>query len=384
MRFWKYFATYSSPYLAGFSVLLAAQACGGLPAKTESIPTPVQVRTVDRPSAIGAQRYSGSIEPATRVELSFKAGGHVRSIAERVGADGRRHLLQDGDRVKKGEVLVTVKESDYQVRLDAARSSLAEARAAERQARLDHQRSAKLLATKSVSQAETDGLLARLDQAIAHVSGAEAKVREAALALEDCTVKAPIDGVILRRSIEVGTLVAAGQPAFVLADTEEVKVVFGAPDRMVEKLAIGAPMEVEVPATAAKYAGRISRIAPSADRNSRVFDVEVVIPNGEGQLRAGMVASLSIAVSSGTEPSLALPLTSILRSPSDPKGFAVYVVDGVDDHGVAQIRDVQLGEIRGNQVLVAGGLVAGERVVSMGATLLADGGAVRVIPTQEK
>lgn len=360
--------------------LTAIAACSdGTAAERTVNPTPVYVRIVAEETALASQRYSGSVEPATRVDVAFKVGGYVRSLAE---VNGR--VLQDGDRIEKGAILAIVKESDYQARLDTARSSLAEARASERQAELDYERSAKLLKSKSVSQAETDSMIVRLDVAKARVAGAMAKVREASLALEDCTVRAPMSGVILKRSVEIGSLVGTGAPAFSIADLAQVKVVFGAPDRMVEKLALGAELEVEIPAVGDRVRGKISRIAPAADRSSRVFDVETTIDNPKQLLKAGMIASLSVPASALEKPALALPLTSILRSPNDARGFAVLVVDGDKESGTARMRDVALGELLGNQVLVLSGLERGERVVSMGASLLADGTAVRIIPTTEK
>jgi RND family efflux transporter MFP subunit len=365
-------------------LLFAAPGCrSSRGAEEKAIPTPVKVRIVAEASALEAQRYSGSVEPATRVDIAFKVGGHVRALAERPGPDGRRHAIQEGDRVEKGAVLAVVKESDYQVRFESAVSSLAEAKASVRQAELDHQRSAKLLASHSVSQAETDSMSVKLDVARARLAGALSKVQEARLALEDCIVRAPIGGVVLKRSVEIGTLVGQGSPAFVLADTSNVKVVFGAPDKMVEKLSMGGQLEVEVPAISARFKATITRISPAADRSSRVFDIETTIGNPKDQLRVGMIASLSIPKKELETTSLALPLTAVLRSKTEPRGFSVFVLEGDGERGVAKSRDVSLGEVLGNQVLVRGGLARGERVISMGATELFDGAQVRVIPTKE-
>jgi multidrug efflux system membrane fusion protein len=253
-----------------------------------------------------------------------------------------------------------------------------------RQAELDYERSAKLLASNSVSRAETDTMSVRLDVARARVAGAQSRVREASLALEDTVIRAPIGGVVIKRIVEVGSLVGAGSPAFVIADTSSVKVVFGAPDRLVDELAIGAELAVEIPATGARLAAKITRIAPSADRASRVFDVEATLPNPKDTLKAGMVAALSVPEAAASAPALSLPLTAILRSKTDPRGFAVFVIDGEGERGFARSADVKLGEIVGNRVLVHEGLERGQRVVSMGAALLAEGCEVRVIPSKER
>ena len=75
-----------------------------------------------------------------------------------------------------------------------------------------------------------------------------------------------------------------------------------------------------------------------------------------------------------------VPLTAILKSPTDAEGYAVYVLEGSGDRPVAKLRDVRLGEITGNRIAVLSGLTAGERVVVTGTTIVANGDAVRVIP----
>jgi RND family efflux transporter MFP subunit len=252
--------------------------------------------------------------------------------------------------------------------------------AAQKQAELDYNRSQKLLAGNSVSKAEVDSMTARLARANAQVDGAKSSIAQAQLSLADCTLRAPMDGVILKRPIEVGSLVAPGTLAFVLADTRSVKVVFGAPDTLVEKLKLGSPLEVTLEATRGGFTGRISRIAPSADPKSRVFDVEATIPNPSDQLKVGMIASLQVPEGSISATSLALPLPAVVRSPHDPRGFAVFVVEGQAGKERARLRDVKLGPLLGNLVLVAEGLKKGERVITMGATLVTDGDAIVVVP----
>jgi multidrug efflux system membrane fusion protein len=89
-----------------------------------------------------------------------------------------------------------------------------------------------------------------------------------------------------------------------------------------------------------------------------------------------MIAKLVVPEAALETNALVLPLTAVVRSPRDPRGFSVFVVDGEK----ATLRDVKLGEVVGNAVVVSEGLKAKERVVSMGATLLTDGEPVRVIP----
>jgi multidrug efflux system membrane fusion protein len=365
------------------TALLALVALVGCASKSEAprekLVIPVRVRMVEERSQLAGARYSGSVEPRTRVDLAFKVGGYVRELAQ-VRAGSAMRSIQEGDFVSKGTVLAVVRETDYEQKVGAAQAGLAEAVAALKQAKLDYERAQRLQASNAVAAAEVETQGARVETAAARAESAKSRILEAELALGDCTMRAPIDGVLLKRPIEVGSLVAPGSLAFVIADTKSVKVLFGAPDRLVEKLKPGGTLGVTFDAVAGDFTGTISRIAPSADPKSRVFEVEATIPNPRDQLHVGMIAKLAIPEESLKGQALVLPLTSVVRSPRNARGFSVYVIDDERGKTVARLRDVKLGDVVGNAVIVSEGLQAKQRVVSMGATLLTEGEPVRVIP----
>lgn len=366
------------PLLALIAVALVACGAKGEGSKGKIL-TPVRVRTVEEQGQLAGARYSGNVEPGTRVDLAFKVGGYVRELAQvKNGATTRK--VQEGDWVTKGTVLAVVRESDYEQRVAAANAANSEAIAAQKQAQLDFDRTQKLAAGGSIAKVELDTQSARLDTATARVEGARSRIREAEISLADCTLRAPIDGVVLKRPIEVGSLVAPGSLGFVIADTKTVKVVFGAPDRLIEKLKPGGMLKVSFDSFPGEFGASITRIAPSADPKSRVFEVEASIPNPNDQLKVGMIAKLVVPETALETRALVLPLTAIVRSPRDPRGFSVFVVEGDAGKETARLRDVRLGDVVGNAVVVSEGLKSNEKIVSMGATLLVDGEQVRVIP----
>ncbi len=374
-------ATIGWAVLMMMAFVIAVAGCGakGEEGSKGKILTPVRVRQVEEQSQLAGARYSGNVEPGTRVDLMFKVGGYVREIAQVKNGNTTRKV-QEGDWVTKGTVLAVVRESDYEQHVAAAKAGESEAVAAQKQAQLDFDRAQKLSAGGSIAKVELDTQGARLDTASARVEGAKSRIREAEIALADCTLRAPIDGVVLKRPIEVGSLVAPGALGFVIADTKSVKVVFGAPDRLIEKLKPGGMLKVSFEAVAGEFPASITRIAPSADPKSRVFEVEATIPNTNDQLKVGMIAKLVVPETALETRALVLPLTAIVRSPRDPRGFSVFVIEGDAGKEIAKLRDVRLGDVVGNAVIVSEGLKTSEKVVSMGATLLTDGESVRVIP----
>jgi multidrug efflux system membrane fusion protein len=188
--------------------------------------------------------------------------------------------------------------------------------------------------------------------------------------------------VVLERRVEIGMLAGAGTVAFVLARVSEIKAMLGVPDHVIQRLTVGHPLVITTEAFPGEsFSGRVTAIAPSADPQSRVFAVEVTIPNRDGRLRPGMVGAVELPTAG--EPAgddVAVPLTAVVRANGDAAGFAVFVVTPGDGGDIAHLRPVQLGSPSGNVVAVTNGLAAGERVIVMGATLLTDGDRVRVIP----
>jgi RND family efflux transporter MFP subunit len=368
--------------LAALPAVLALTACHREKKPALAEPAPVRVEAVRAAGAGSGARYSASIQPQQQVNLAFKSAGYVREVAKVRGADGRPRNVQQGDFVRQGTVLARVRETDYVQKVDQAKASLAEAAASFEKQRLDFDRSKALFQSKSIAKSELDGAQASFESARARVEGSKAQLDAAQTALADCALAAPMDSVILSRSIEEGSLAGSGTVGFTLADTSSVKVVFGVPD-VVRDLRIGQVLPVAVEAVpGARLSGRITALSPSADPQSRVFDVEITIPNPGGRLRSGMIASVETPREGGAAISAktAVPLTAVVKSSADPGEYAVFVV--ADDSGktVVRMRGVKLGEIVGNRIAVTSGLSPGERVIVTGTTIVSDGDPVRVIP----
>ena len=410
--------------------------CGhGSPPPTPA--TPVRIEVVATHAPEPAARYSATIRPVRQVELAFRLGGFARELLSVNGADGRPREVQEGDVVAAGAVLARLREADYDVKLREAQAQVREAEAAESQAasqlgearaartqaqaqvaeadaalqaaRLDHERSSRLFASQSLTRPEYEAAQARFDSTRARIEAARAQVeaatariaaagaqiaaaearkerarqgtREAELAVQDTALTVPFRAVVLKRSFEVGALVPPGAAAFVLADMSSVKAVFGVPDLVVEHLPLGSLPSLTVEAVpGAELRGRITRIAPSADPASRLFDVEVTVANPGAQLRVGMIATVAVAEREASRPLPAVPLAAIVRPPSDGKGYAVFVVETDSGRDVARVRRIEPGVALGNRVAVTSGLKVGDRVVVSGATPLVDGRPVRVVP----
>jgi multidrug efflux system membrane fusion protein len=334
-------------------------------------------------------RYSATIRPREEVALTFRVSGYVSELLSVKSETGRPRPVQAGDRVSRGAVLARLRRVDYEERVNQAKGSLAEVEAGRTKAQSDVERARRLFAKGSLTRPDLDAAEAQAAAAQARAAAAGAQVAASRVSLDDTSLVSPIDGVVLARSVEVGTLAAPGAGAFVIGDLGTVKAVFGVPDIVVRGLAAGLPLEVSTDAfPAERWKGTITAISPSADRTSRVFDVEVTIPNSGQKLKAGMIAVVEVQrpgarkAGSGAP---TVPLTAVLKSPTDPQGFAVAVVavvetSGTGDTAKVSLRDVKLGEVMGNSITILTGLAPNEKVIVTGASLVRDGETVRVIP----
>ncbi|HUM05103.1 MAG TPA: efflux RND transporter periplasmic adaptor subunit [Terriglobales bacterium] len=341
--------------------------------------TPVRVARVQTISTGGETRYSANIIPNAQVDLAFKSGGYVQSIRQVRGSDGRMRNTDVGDWVTRGTVLAVVRQQDYRDALDQGRAQLARAQADYDHAKLSFDRTSNLYSTQSATKPDYDQAKAQLESATAGLNNAQASLSQAQLALNDSSLRAPFDGWILKRSVDLGALVGPSVAAFTIADTQSVRAVFGVPDNAIGRIKLGQTELVTTDAFTGQFPGRVTAISPAADPKSRVYSVEVTLPNPRNQLKSGMIASLSAGGGVLPKEVLAVPLSAIIRDPAKPDGFAVLLAEGSGDPTTVHARAVDLGDAYGNMVQVAGGVKAGDVVVTSGSTLVRSGDKVRVM-----
>lgn len=423
-------------FVAVALVLLGLMGCSKEVAKQKP-PKPVKVKAVETHSSVNNVRYSASIRPAAQVEVAFKVSGYVDDIAREKDPAGQWRYIQAGDIVSKGATLARVRQSEYAARVNEARSQVGEARSAMEtnnsqrheaiaavdtaraqvadakavfdRDKLDYQRAQILFDTQSITKPEYDaakgkyeiaaakleaaqGQLkaaeARVATAQAQITAAESRIRtaeastaSAAIPLQDTNLKAPMSAVVIERKVEMGTLVGQGTGAFVLADLSFVKAAFGVPDTSLRSLKLGDTLTITSDATpGTEFHGHISRISPSADQNSRSFDVEVTIPNQLGLLKPGMIASLNIGEGMvAAVPMPIVPLTAVTHAAESSDAYAVIVMEEREGKQFARMRPVTLGESVGNAIVIKSGLQAGELVVTSGVSQIADGEQLSVV-----
>ena len=380
-------------------------ACSHDTRKAEKTVTPVRVVAVESFTPNMGERYSASIEPASQVNLTFRVSGFVQYLHQIRAADGRMRALEPGDMVKAGTLLARLRQDDYDIQLrqaqgqlnaareseSAARAQLGQAQAASSRADADFARAKALIESQSLTRPDFDAAKAQYDStraqveaaraqqegATAQLQAADAALASARLAQQDTSLVAPFSGAVVQRNIELGALVGPSVNAMSMADLSSVKASLGVPDVVAVHLKRGEALSIFVEALPAReFRGIVTAVAAVADRNTRLFQVQLTLPNLQALLKPGMIATLSMGGPGKVKPVLVVPLSAVVRPREGSSGFAVMVLEGDQAHR----RAVTLGNTYGDRIALVQGVKLGERVVVSGATLIAEGDSVEVIP----
>ncbi len=274
-----------------------------------------------------------------------------------------------GDRVKKGQLLARLSPGTLEADLAAGRAALLEAEASARESRQTAERVKTLQGSEALSPQAIDQAVAAEAAGQARVAAAKARVQADELRLAYTQVKAPDDGVISARIATPGALVQPGQELFRLQRQGRLEWRAEVPGAELAPLKPGQLVRLQ-PSGAPAVEGRVRRVAPAVDAQTRNGLVYVDLKPGEA-LRAGLFARGDFVL--GERPALTLPQTAVLLR----DGFSyVFRIEGSQ---VSQTK-VEVGRREGSRVEIRQGLQAGAAVVEAGVGFLADGDTVRIAP----
>ncbi len=405
-------------FLAAIGVLVAAGCEQPEPIRVDR-PRPVKTVTVSAWEDAHTRVFPGRVEASRRVELAFQVAGVITELP-----------VKEGQEVSAGDLIAQLRTEEFQARLEAvkgrldrARAELQTALAGERpeerlrreadvrsaRARLansqtEYQRYARLLPSGAISRAEYEQAetatqiaeeayqaalqvlekagIARSEEVEARradVRGLEGQAVEAQLQLDDCTMRAPFDGVIAQRFVEQGENVQAKQRVVRFQDVDEIEIILDVP----ESVMATDIRTAEIVSMVARFTGApglefpvtIREVGQSADPVTQTFQVRVVMKAPDGirvlpGMTATVTASFRRAAVLGNR--ILAPVTAVSK---DASGRQVAWVLG--EGGKVAPLEVKLGEVSGGQVEILEGLQPGQRIASAGTSFLREGMEVR-------
>jgi HlyD family secretion protein len=357
----------------------------------------------------------GSTDLPVLVATGYVVARRSSDVGVKTGGRIARLRFEEGTRVRAGAVIAELEHADIEAQLEASRRAVAEADAQLAQAaaardedvrNLERQRQLMkdgITTTASLTGAEAAAAVsaARVKSAEAGIASARARVRVAEEALENTNVRAPFDGVVIRKRAEVGETVSPfgvqgqasreGGAIATIADLAELEVQTEVSENGVAKLTPAMPAEVKLQAYQDQvYRGRLRQIFPSADRAKSIVEVRVTILNPDARVKPEMTASVTFQ-----EPAAGKPVSGRDRTAAAPNSdehrIPIVLVPkrAVAEQGgrphvwvvvnrAATRRPVTLGAERIDQIEVRSGIVPGDAVILNPPPTLTDRALVRV------
>ena len=339
-------------------VLLAA--CSKPVEKTDDI-RPVRAMKLVAADADATAEFSGDVRPRIESRLGFRVGGKI--VARKV---------EVGSLVKPGQVLMQLDPQDFELAQLQSAAGLKAAQSNRDLALAEQQRYVELRARNFVSQAVLDAKQTAFQAAQASFDQATAVTRNQINQTGYTTLVANVDGVVTGIDAEAGQVVAAGTPVLRVAQTREKDVVIGIPEDQVELLRQVSTIRVHTwadPGTVIQ--GKLRELSPIADPVSRTFTARIALPSDAAQVRLGMTAYVTF-VSKVPQGMIRVPLNALVR---DKPNTAVWVID----KGAVSLVPVQVAGPAGNDMLLSGGVSAGQVIVIAGVNLLKSGQKVTIL-----
>jgi membrane fusion protein, multidrug efflux system len=279
-------------------------------------------------------------------------------VIARVGGEVRRVLVEEGDRVREGQLLAAI--DDRQLRLEVA-----QARAQLGKLERDYKRQVELHDKGLIAAGTLESLRYDLDNLRATQDLAQ-------LQLSYTQIRAPFAGVIADRSVKLGQTLQPGTAVFRVTDPTPLKAEVFVPERELARLRPGQPAGMQVDALAGRtFPARVSLVSPTVDRKTATFKVTIEVEDPRGELKPGMFGRVGIVFERRPE-ALQIPRVALVEGDGEA---AVFVVQD----GLAKRRAIRTGLTNAGSIEITDGLSGDERVVVVGQNGLKDGNKVKVV-----
>ena len=290
---------------------------------------------------------NGKFSPGQELEFSAETSGRVTSV-----------LVDEGSVVRKGQTLAIIKTDNLSVDVQNAEEIY-------QNALKDKQRYENAFRTGGVTQQQ-------VDQAVLSLKNAEARLQQAKIKVTDANIRASINGVVNKRMIEPGSVLAPGTKLFEIVDVSSLTLDIAVDEAQVVNLKVGDAVKVKASVMPEKeFTGKIEFIAAKADQNLN-FPIKIkVVNNDTTSLKAGMYGSACFSFPQ-QQPALLIPRTAFIGGVSSSEVF-------VAADNKARVRKLVTGRIVGDRVEVLDGLKEGETVIVSGQVNLEDGSSVNIL-----
>lgn len=312
-------------------------------------------------------------------EIGKNAAYESVNVTPQVGGRIVERHFQDGENLRKGQLLFVIDPRPYKAQLDSAQATLAQTKAALELAKIEFSRDQEIINTRAISKQDYDTKKNAVDVGQAQVAAAEAVVETAKLNLEYCYIHSPIDGRAGARLVDVGNVVQANNGS--LLSIQRIDPIYATftiterdlPDVQKQMAHGGLKALVRLPSDPESSAktGKVEFLDNTVQNGTGTVNLRATLSNLDRHFWPGQFVDVKLVLA--TEKGAVLVPNQATQI--SQQGTYVYVVKADD---TAELRPVKLGQRQGNDVVVAQGLAANERVVLAGQLLVRPGAKVRV------
>lgn len=326
------------------------------------LPALVEVATVIEQEVVMLVNLVGTAEPWLETVVASEEAGKVQNM-----------LFEEGEKVKKNQPLCEQDASQLNLKIEAAKSDLAEVKILYTQAKREWERQKKLFAINSVSEKAYENAKFNVDALQKKV----ARLRSELLLLKDQLrkrmIKAPVSGYVVERHCLVGQWLGEGEPVATVVVADPIRVRVPVPERYVRYLKKGDPAQVTFDALPGRtFEGKIFSVIPRADEAARTFPVRIEISNPNAVIKSGMLGRATLPIGDSYK-AILVPKDALVLSGT---GAAVYVIVNQS----ARLVPVKTGSAHGDLIEVEGDLKDGLKVVVRGNERLRPGQPVQIVP----
>jgi RND family efflux transporter MFP subunit len=359
--------------LLGLPLLLTISACREAPPPPPERIRAIKTITVSEQASGKMRQFSGVVEAADSSSISFEVAGNVREVRVDVG-----------DRIKKGQVLAVLDKRTYNLNVKAAEAEVGRAKVqlADKRNDLDRFQRINKQDPGAVSQAALDNSQAAVDGALKQVQFTKSRLKLAQRDLNKTVLRAPFDGVIANRYIDAFNEVARGQKCFDTYELTGMEVAISIPEDAIDDIQMDQKGEIQFSVFADRtYHGRVTEISKVAG-TANAFPIKLTIEDPDQRIRPGMTARVTLLLSGDDEKAAYLvPLSAIAQRGDSTKGF-VYIYDS--QTSTVKKTQIEAGSVRGNDVVIFGGVKDGNIVAVAGVSFLEDGQKVKLMEPKEE
>jgi len=354
------------------SVALFCASCGhGNTHADNALTLPPPLVTVATATAQDVPRYLDEIGR----NVAFESVSVTPQVA---GQITERHF-QDGDNLKKGQLLFVIDPRPYKAQLDSAKANLQQANAALELAKIQFERDQELVGTRAISKQDYDTKKNAVDVIQAQIESAKAAIETAQINLDYCYIHSPIDGRAGARLVDVGNVVQANTTSLLsIQRLDPIYATFTITERdlpeVQKQMSLGmlkAMVRLPNDPDAAARAGKVEFLDNAVQNSTGTVNLRATVSNPDRHFWPGQFVNVKLVLA--TEKSAVLVPNQATQI--SQQGPYVYVIKG---DNTAELRPVTLGQRQGDDVVITKGVQAGERVVVTGQLLVRPGGPVHV------